>query len=568
MTSENAAKILEDLISLPSENEWVEFKSVKESSFNTDKIGKYFSALSNEAYLNGKTAGWLVLGVDNKRNIVGTRYVESPERKNKLKQEIYEKTNQITFREIHELNTLQGRVLVFEIPPAKAGNPTSWNGHWFGRNGESLTALTSDELERILKPVPEDWSKEICNAATLRDLDSSAITFAREQCAILKPHLRDDISGWDDATFLDKTRVTIGGKITNTAIVLLGKEESSLYLENVQAKITWQFRENNEVVEHQHFYTPFILQTNKILKKIPNRDMRFMPGGTLFPETLKQYDDWVIREALHNCIAHQDYRLGGKINIVQSPGDLVFSNMGTFIPGTIENALNDLSSPEFYRNHFLVEAMVKFRMIETLGSGIRKMFLEQRKRRLPMPDFDLGTPERVLVQIYGKILDEKYSQILLERADLDLDTVILLDKVQKQARVSKPGAATLRKQGLVEGRYPNLFPSAKVAALTDQKAAYVKNKGMDDTYYRDLILKLVSEHEPVNRSEINQLLMYKLPEILTTEQKLNKIKNLLSALSKEGHIINRGSNRYSQWIMKKNLDNEKERRRKERGATS
>ena len=52
------------------------------------------------------------------------------------------------------------------------------------------------------------------------------------------------------------------------------------------------------------------------MSKIHNLTMRELPGGTLFPETMKQYDDYTIREALHNAIAHQDYTLQQRINAV------------------------------------------------------------------------------------------------------------------------------------------------------------------------------------------------------------------------------------------------------------
>ena len=44
------------------EYEIVEFKEAK-SSYDTDKIGRYFSAISNEANLRQQQYGWLVFGV-------------------------------------------------------------------------------------------------------------------------------------------------------------------------------------------------------------------------------------------------------------------------------------------------------------------------------------------------------------------------------------------------------------------------------------------------------------------------------------------------------------------------
>ena len=84
-----------------------------------------------------------------------------------------------------------------------------------------------------------------------------------------------------------------------------------------------------------------------------------------------------------------------------------------------------------YREPFLAEAMVNLNMIDTIGSGIKRMFTKQRERYFPMPDYDLSEPERVKVRIIGKVLDEKYTRMLMARTDLDLLDVIALDKVQK-----------------------------------------------------------------------------------------------------------------------------------------
>jgi ATP-dependent DNA helicase RecG len=112
------------------------------------------------------------------------------------------------------------------------------------------------------------------------------------------------------------------------------------------------------------------------------------------------------------------------------------------------------------------------------------------ERFFPLPDYDLKNPDRVKVYIYGEIIDEKYSRLLIENADLDIWSVILLDKVQKQVRINKYEHSQLRKQGLIEGRYPNLFVAAKVAAATGMKARYIRDRGFDKKYYQDMILLL------------------------------------------------------------------------------
>jgi ATP-dependent DNA helicase RecG len=70
----DAYKTLQELLALPDETEWVEFKEAK-NSFDSNDLGRYFSALSNEACLKGKICGWLVFGVRHKpRTVVGSQY--------------------------------------------------------------------------------------------------------------------------------------------------------------------------------------------------------------------------------------------------------------------------------------------------------------------------------------------------------------------------------------------------------------------------------------------------------------------------------------------------------------
>ena len=140
---------LDRLCELPHETEWLEFKEAK-NSFHFDELGKYFSALSNEANLKKQACGWLIFGVKDDRSVCGTQFRENPAHLDSLKQEIANHTTgNLTFDDIYVLNHPGGRVVMFKIPPAMQGIPTAWKGHWYGRNGESLGALSLREIETI-----------------------------------------------------------------------------------------------------------------------------------------------------------------------------------------------------------------------------------------------------------------------------------------------------------------------------------------------------------------------------------------------------------------------------------
>jgi ATP-dependent DNA helicase RecG len=555
MDSKELEKLLSRLRAMPKETEWVEFKEAKRN-YDFDDLGRYFSALSNEANLKGKDTAWLIFGIEDKnRKVVGTAYRCGADDLDKLKNEIANHTTaRITFAEIYELSLPEGRVVMFKIPPAPKGIPTAWKGHYYGREGQSLGALSLQEIEQIRgQAVSFDWSAQVVKDSTIEDLDPAAIKKARDQYKHKHPHLASDIDRWDDTTFLVKARLIKKGGITNTAIILLGKSESSHLLSPCESQITWILKTvDNAAEDYVHFGTPLLVNTELVFGKIRNITYRYMPDNTLFPIEIMKYDMWVIREALHNCIAHQDYQLHGRINVVEMPDQLIFSNLGSFMPGSIESALAHNAPTEFYRNPFLAQAMVNLNMIDTIGSGIRKMFEKQRQRYFPMPDYDLTNPQRVIVRIPGKILDENYTRLLIRQADLDLATVMLLDKVQKHIKITKEQHTFLKARHLVEGRYPTIFVSAKVAAMTGQKARHIKNKGFDDQYYQDFIVKMLKEHGSVTRKDIDDLLIEKLPAILTDAQKKKKIQNLLSKMSQRdgGIIISSRCGPQSSWRLK------------------
>lgn len=132
------------------ENEVVEFKQAGKD-YDTDKLGEYFSALSNEANLRGLERAWLVFGVDNKtRTVVGSAYRLEMERLQGLKMQVAQSAEpSVTFRNIHVLQHAAGRVVLFEIPAAPCGMPIAWKGHYYARAGESLIPLGLDKLDEI-----------------------------------------------------------------------------------------------------------------------------------------------------------------------------------------------------------------------------------------------------------------------------------------------------------------------------------------------------------------------------------------------------------------------------------
>ena len=534
----NALKRLEQLLSLTTENEVVEFKEAK-NQYDLKKLGKYYSALSNEANLANQKHAWLVFGVKDNRSVVGSSFRLDAKALESLKKEIADKvSNRLTFIGIHELKHAAGRVLLFQIPAAPKGIPVAWEWHYYGRDGESLVPLNLEEIERIrAQNQTYDWSAEVLLEASLDDLDPSAIAQARDRFAQKNPKLVGDLKDWDTATFLNKAKLTINGQVTRAAILLLGKPESSHLLNPASATITWILKDRDGIErDYEHFTCPLLLSANEVFQKVRNLKYRYMVEGNLFPEEVDQYDPYIIREALNNAIAHQDYELGGKVTLVEfEDGRLCFSNQGDFIPGTVESVVSDDAPESRYRNRYLSDAMVNLNMIDTIGSGIRKMFLIQKNRFFPLPEYKLSN-NRVEVTITGGVLDMAYARKLAMYPDLSLEDIILLDRVQKQQSLTDTQAKYLKSEGLIEGRKPNYHISAKLAKHSNDKASYIRTRGLDDQHYKQMILGYLEQFGMGKRSEFDELLLDKLPDVLDRDQKNHKIRNLLQSMKREGLI--------------------------------
>jgi ATP-dependent DNA helicase RecG len=557
---------LHTLLRLPREQGTVEFKS------NLDEpadIGRYLSALANTAALDRHDRAWVVWGVDDAtRQVQGTRF-DPFTRKAQGNQSLVMWLQQMTHPradfEFHELQHAQGRVVLLEIHPARSAPVAFQQQRWVRVDSHTVKLADHPDKEARLWAQlgqKDDWSGELVPGATLADLDPAAVDAARRRFAeyLIRAEadasrheaLRAEAAAWDVETLLNKARITKQGRITRSALLLLGRDEAAHFLSPADTKISWILRQADSGTPIAlPFGPPFLLATEQVFGRIRNLTLDVMPDGTLFPTPVPQYEAWVLREALHNAVAHQDYRLGGKVNVVEYPDRLVISNLGQFIPPSVAWMLEHQSPPEHYRNQWLIDGMIRLRMIDQAGSGIRRMFALQRQRLFPLPDYRFETtPQghpRVELTLQGQVLDPKFARALMARSDLTLGQVVLLDRVQKGQPLNADEARTLRELGLIEGRAPRYFISAKVADAAGQKARYIHNRGLDEGYYRTLVLEYLQRYGQATRADLDALLLPKMPDVLGAAQKANKLKNLLQGMRRAGLVHTQGPRAQAVW---------------------
>lgn len=299
-------KILDELL-LNTENECVEFKKA-ENNFDIDILGKYFSALGNEATLKNKQYSWIVFGIDDKTHKLTNTNFYSDNNFNKVKKQITDNTtDNIGFIEIYEFMRNGKRVIMFQVPAA-SGTPINWKGFPYGRNGESIAPLTSNKIEQIKATANYDWSRQVIEGATIDNLDRDAIRVAREQfkSKYKGKSIANEVDNLSDIDFLNKVKLTLNSKITMACMLLLGKNEDDYLMNGYTPKMTWKLYDDFNVIDYEHFGIPFIVNVENLKSKIRNLRYRYMVNdNTLFPNEVDQYDNYILRELINNCIVHQ-----------------------------------------------------------------------------------------------------------------------------------------------------------------------------------------------------------------------------------------------------------------------
>lgn len=529
----------------PCENEacdWKEFKNLK-NCFNGkegDDVISYVAAISS---MDG---GHLVIGVkDHNLEIVGTD-TYNYDRQTATMRLVRECSNlPAEGLKIEEFVTsdTDKKVWVINIPKHMPRLPVYSHKKLWQRIEDSLVEMTPSRRDKILTEqlAVDDWSAEIIPDATMEDLDPRAITVAREKYKELFNGVRDtEIDSWTDEVFLNKAKLTRKSAITRTTIILLGKSESDHYLNPSICKIRWFLRDETDGNKDFRVFTiPMILAIEELGSLIRNTTYTYTISGSMFPESMSRYDAFTLREPLNNAIAHQDYSKGCHIDVIEYEDDkLCFKNAGQFIPESVEAVVTNDFPESHYRNPALVEAMRNVKMVETEGGGIKKLFMQQRRRFFPMPDYDIED-NHVICTIDGRVLDENFANILVSNTSLSLQDIMLLDSVQKGKTVSHEAANYLRKKGYIEGRYPNLFLSSKVIAPTKHvglKTTYIKNRSFDDEYFKKLIVDYIREFGKSKRQDLYALISNKLPEYMTAQQRYDKLTTLLSALKRRKQL--------------------------------
>lgn len=532
----------EELVRLLSsrENEHLEFKEAKRS-FDFGELVRYCAALANEG------GGRLVLGISDKipRRIVGTQEFDPLERtKLGLLQRLHLRID------ADEWITPEGRVLVFRVPSRPVGMPVGIDGAYWMRSGESLVAMTPDQLRRIFDEASPDWSAAVCSAATLADLSPDAIAEFRRLWA--RKSGRSDLLHLPDAQLLSDAELLVPEGLTWAALVLMGTRQA-LGRHLAQSEIVFEYKstERSGPAEHrEEFREGFLLCHDALWERVNRRNPRHSFLDGLLMRDIPAFNEGAIREALLNAVAHRDYRLAGSVFVRQFPDRIEIVSPGGFPPGITPENLIDRQHP---RNRRLAEALARCGFVERSGQGANRIFEACIRESKPLPDFSQSDDWQVSLTLRGQVRDPGFVRFLEQVSQefgeaIRTHDILVLDLVHREQPIPPPLSdrlTALRAMGVLEsmgrGRGQKWLLARRFYEFLDDSGTYTQRRGLDHQTNKELLVRHVldcgTEGAPI--SDLQGVL----PSLSRAH-----LKRLLDELRSEGRLQLGGERRGARWL--------------------
>jgi ATP-dependent DNA helicase RecG len=469
------------------ENERCEFKEAK-TSFNKERLIEYCVALANE--LGGK----LILGVTNKkpRQVVGSRAFQN------LEEVKHDLLTTLRLRvEVEEVICTEGRVLIFSVPPRPIGTPWHIEGRYLMRSGESLVSMSADQLQKIFAESSPDFSAEVCERASLDDLDPMAIEIFRKRWS--EKNGNATTLTLPVSQLLEDSELTVGGKITYAALILLGNRPAlGRFLAN--AEVILEYRSTEEQIassQRFEYRQGFLTFHDELWKQVNARNDVTPIRDGLFRREIPALNEDAVREAMLNAVCHRDYRLGGSVFIRQYPARFEIISPGGFPVGITPDNILKRQLP---RNRRLAEACGRVGLVERSGQGMDRIYNSALREGKSRPQFTGTDDYQVALTLYGEILDVRFLHLLdlAKQKDipLSLEHLMVLDHIRQSYKPTGEMEDSVRyliQIGLLErvgkGRGSKVILSRGMYRALGEAGTYTRYSGLDKETNKQLIIK-------------------------------------------------------------------------------
>lgn len=466
----------------------------------------YVTALCNEG------GGALVIGMHDKfpHKVTGTKQCEGE--LGDLEARIYRDTAIRTT--IYELYEEDKRVLIIEVPGRPAGRVFKFEDVTLMRVGEELKPMSDEVLLKILQEQEPDFSQQICEKLTISDLDLRALEIMKEKYALKQNNPR--FRTLSNQQILIDLELLKDGKLTNAALILLGKEDViKKYLP--QCAIMLEYRNTESQIHFDNrcsFQKAFFVLIDELWQMIDLRNGSFpiQEGAYIF--NIPFFNEEVIRESVNNAITHRDYRRNAEIVIKQYPKRMDIVNPGSFPLGvTIDNLLTVPSTP---RNRLLADVLQKTGVVERSGQGIDKIFYNTLSEGKPVPDYSRSDHFNVYLSLSSVIADQAFAlfiesvqSTLPDDKKLSVFEIVTLEQIKRgtnkkeldqQVLLSLLQRKLIDKKGRTSGIYYLL--SRDYYIFTDQQAEYVKLTDWDEEQVFNVIRSFLVKYGKIKMGDM------------------------------------------------------------------
>lgn len=515
----------------------------------------YVTALCNEG------GGRMAIGMEDEHphKVVGTRQNENA--LGELESNIY---RDLGIRvDVYELfddeANRTGRVLVIEVPSRPTGKAFRFEDVPLMRVGEDLLPMDDKTYLSIIQEQEPDFSEQFCEEATFEDLDLEAIKVMKEKYA--KRQNNPSFVALDDLQALSDLNLIVGDRVTNAAVLLVGKE-AFINKQFPQAKVMLEYR-NTEAQIHfdnrMQFGQPFFLLIDKLWDAINMRNgsVPIREGSYIFG--IPFFNEDVIREVANNAFAHRSYRINSEIVVKQYPMKLIIINAGGFPKGvTIDNLL---TTPSIPRNRLLADILAKTGIVERSGQGMDKIFLNTLSEGKPEPDYSESDDFNVTAILSANVKDKAFAmfvqgiqQSLPEDKKLTVFDVMTLCEVRdgKKPLTNKQIAQKLEQMGLLEKRGKTnavhyILPR-RYYELAGDLASYSLATDWDIDQVWAVIKPFLHKYKQAKRADLNTLIGNHLSE--------KQQRNFLDQLKEEGKLKTEGQTNQMYYMLGEKADQE------------
>lgn len=532
---------LQEWIAEP-ENETIEFKEAK-NQIDSKRLGQYCSALANEG------GGKLILGVTNNkpRTVVGSEAFDEDTLRNK-RQRLYEELGIRIETEI--IDHPDGPVIVFYIPSRPVGATVKYKDIAWMRVGEQLHPMSDDRLRAIFEEGKPDWSAEICDDASLSDLDTNAIDTFRSRW--IEKSGKQRLADLSVQQLLKDAELITEEGITYAALILFGKEEALGRLVP-QAEVIFEYRsaeEQSQYEDRRNYRSGVFIFVDELWATINARNPVQQIQDGLFRRDIAAYDESVVREMLLNALAHRDYRQEHRsIFVRQSSESIVVESPGGLPPPvTLENILDNC----VWRNRRIAETLEKCGLVERSGQGIDLIYERCIRQGKEPPSFEGTEADTVRITVNAAVQNPAFLKFLEQvsqeqQTSLVLGNLLVLDAVCREREIPEKQRDRLNElvdRGVIErvghGRGTKYILSSKYYDIAGEPGTYTRKKGLDRETCKRLLLKHIEKHA-TEGSPLRDL------QDVLPDKTYDEVRFMVYELRDERRIRKEGRTRAARW---------------------